>query len=72
MFSAGFCVAEIYARIPQNWEPVLRSEYAQGSKCFTMRRIRGRGLSSGTVTERIAPESLTLTTPGFVHRNISR
>jgi hypothetical protein len=32
----------------------------------------GRGLSSGTVAERIAPESLTPTNSGFVHRNISR
>ncbi|WP_334408003.1 hypothetical protein [Bradyrhizobium sp. AZCC 2289] len=32
----------------------------------------GRGLSSGTSPERIAPESLTLPGTGFVHRNISR
>src|SRR5258708_4043238 len=37
-----------------------------------MRRMGGRGLSSGTVAERIAPESLTPTNSGFVHRNISR
>jgi len=40
--------------------------------CFTMRRIRGRGLSSGTSPERIAPESVTRMLSGFVHRNISR
>ena len=40
--------------------------------CFTMRRIDGRGLSSGTVKERIAPESVTRALSGFVHRNISR
>jgi len=32
----------------------------------------GRGLNSGTSPERIAPESLTRTNSGFVHRNISR
>jgi hypothetical protein len=32
----------------------------------------GRGLSSGTPWERIAPESLTPVGSGFVHRNISR
>ncbi len=37
-----------------------------------MRRICGRGLSSGTVAERIAPESVTRLLSGFVHRNISR
>jgi hypothetical protein len=37
-----------------------------------MRRIDGRGLSSGTVKERIAPESVTRALSGFVHRNISR
>src|SRR5258705_1060613 len=37
-----------------------------------MRRICGRGLSSGTVAERIAPESVTRLHSGFVHRNISR
>jgi hypothetical protein len=37
-----------------------------------LRRIWGRGLSSGTVAERIAPESLTPVLSGFVHRNISR
>jgi hypothetical protein len=37
-----------------------------------MRRISGRGLSSGTSPERIAPESLTPLHSGFVHRNISR
>ena len=37
-----------------------------------MRRIKGRGLSSGTSPERIAPESLTRANSGFVHRNISR
>jgi hypothetical protein len=31
----------------------------------------GRGLSSGTVKERIAPESLTPMLSGFVHRNMS-
>src|ERR1700682_184844 len=40
--------------------------------CFTMRRIDGRGLSSGTVKERIVPESVTRALSGFVHRNISR
>src|SRR6202048_1342807 len=34
-----------------------------GGKCFTMRRIWGRGLSSGTVAERIAPESRLLPAP---------
>jgi hypothetical protein len=37
-----------------------------------MRRIGGRGLSSGTSPERIAPESVTPLHSGFVHRNISR
>src|SRR5260370_22383340 len=37
-----------------------------------MRRYRGRGLSSGTSPERIAPESVTHSHSGFVHRNISR
>src|SRR5258707_10939655 len=37
-----------------------------------MRRVGGRGLSSGTVAERIAPESVTRLLSGFVHRNISR
>ena len=37
-----------------------------------MRRFKGRGLSSGTSPERIAPESLTPVVSGFVHRNISR
>ena len=37
-----------------------------------MRRLNGRGLSSGTSPERIAPESLTPVVSGFVHRNISR
>src|ERR1700704_2946014 len=37
-----------------------------------MRRIRGRGLSSGTSPERNAPESVTRMLSGFVHRNISR
>jgi hypothetical protein len=32
----------------------------------------GRGLSSGTSPERIAPESVTPVLSGFVHRNISR
>jgi hypothetical protein len=32
----------------------------------------GRGLSSGTSPERIAPESVTPLLSGFVHRNISR
>ena len=32
----------------------------------------GRGLSSGTSPERIAPESVTAMLSGFVHRNISR
>jgi hypothetical protein len=40
--------------------------------CLTMRRICGRGLSLGTVKERIAPESVTRMLSGFVHRNISR
>src|SRR5450631_4316936 len=40
--------------------------------CFTLRRHRGRGLSSGTSPERIAPESLTPMLSAFVHRNISR
>jgi hypothetical protein len=37
-----------------------------------MRRIRCRGLSSGTVPERNAPESLTPAGSCYVHRNISR
>src|SRR5215217_5913203 len=37
-----------------------------------MRRIWGRGLSSGTSPERKAPESVTPVLSGFVHRNISR
>jgi hypothetical protein len=37
-----------------------------------LRRLCGRGLSSGTSPERIAPESLTHLHSGFVHRNISR
>jgi hypothetical protein len=41
-------------------------------RCFTMRRIKRRGLSFGTSPERIAPESLTRLHSGFVHRNISR
>jgi len=40
--------------------------------CLTLRRGMGRGLSSGTGWERIAPESLTHSKTGFVHRNISR
>jgi hypothetical protein len=32
----------------------------------------GRGLSSGTSPERIAPESVTPMLSAFVHRNISR
>jgi hypothetical protein len=34
--------------------------------------LMGRGLSSGTSPERIAPESHTHPETGFVHRNISR
>jgi hypothetical protein len=40
--------------------------------CLTLRRVWGRGLSSGTSPERIAPESVTRLLSGFVHRNISR
>jgi hypothetical protein len=40
--------------------------------CVTLRRLCGRGLSSGTSPERMASESLTLPETGFVHRNISR
>src|SRR6478736_447309 len=40
--------------------------------CLTLRRVAGRGLSLGTVAERIAPESVTRLLSGFVHRNISR
>ena len=40
--------------------------------CLTLRRVSGRGLSSGTSPERIAPESVTRLHSGFVHRNMSR
>ena len=40
--------------------------------CLTLRRMRGRGLSSGTSPERIASESVTRLLSGFVHRNMSR
>jgi hypothetical protein len=39
---------------------------------FQFATLCGRGLSSGTSPERIAPESLTPLHSGFVHRNISR
>jgi hypothetical protein len=42
------------------------------SQCDALCFVCGHGLSSGTVTERIAPESLTPSQCGFVHRNISR
>jgi len=37
-----------------------------------MRRLQDYGLSFGTSPERNAPESLTPSLSGFVHRNISR
>src|SRR6202035_1937545 len=41
-------------------------------KLFHNATLCGRGLSSGTVAERIAPESVTPMLSRYVHRNISR
>jgi hypothetical protein len=45
---------------------------AVGSDVYHYATPVGRGLSSGTSPERIAPESVTPLLSGFVHRNISR
>ena len=52
IFEGGFCVVGVGR--------VVRFRYApEEEKCFTMRRIQVRDLSSGTSPERIAPESVT-------------
>src|SRR5947208_15215991 len=68
MISGWFLRRWRWARVPQKACRGFGIGNTRGGyKCFTMRRVSGRGLSSGTSPERIAPESLTPMTSGFVH-----
>src|SRR6202051_1390971 len=57
-----FFVALLLAMTKGGFPPIL----------FHNATLVGRGLSSGTSPERIAPESVTPMLSGYVHRNISR